>query len=214
MFKTNYLKISSFFLIVGFLFVSILPLHVLAEDIEPQTPVFVDPQVVQDLQSKGTTSYWIDFKNQPDLTPAYTMDWRSRGQYVYEQLSKEADQSQRNVRAYLDEGNISYQSFWIKNSILVLESNLNVVNGLLNFSEISAIRPVKEYLLYAPEQVDSAFDNGINGVGSNISRVKADQAWALGYTGEDWWSPILIQECVTPIRLCESIPRQPGWWQF
>ena len=184
MFKTNYLKISSFFLIVGFLFVSILPLHVLAEDIEPQTPVFVDPQVVQDLQSKGTTSYWIDFKNQPDLTPAYTMDWRSRGQYVYEQLSKEADQSQRNVRAYLDEGNISYQSFWIKNSILVLESNLNVVNGLLNFSEISAIRPVKEYLLYAPEQVDSAFDNGINGVGSNISRVKADQAWALGYTGE------------------------------
>jgi subtilisin family serine protease len=184
MFKTNYLKISSFFLIVGFLFVSILPHHVLAEDIEPQTPVFVDPQVVQDLQSKGTTSYWIDFKNQPDLTPAFTMDWRSRGQYVYEQLSKEADQSQRNVRAYLDEGNISYQSFWIKNSILVLESNLNVVNGLLNFSEISAIRPIKEYILYAPEQVDSAFDNGINGVGSNISRVKADQAWALGYTGE------------------------------
>ena len=129
------------------------------------------------------------------------MDWRSRGQYVYEQLSKEADQSQRNVRAYLDEGNISYQSFWIKNSILVLESNLNVVNGLLNFSEISAIRPVKEYLLYAPEQVDSAFDNGINGVGSNISRVKADQAWASVIPARDWWSPILIQECVTPIRL-------------
>jgi len=182
--KKRYFKFFAVMLILGLLLSTTAPIVSLARTVEPQGSVPVDPQVMQEIEENGSASYWIDFKARPDLTKANTMDWSARGWYVYEQLSNTANASQKNVASYLNNLNVKHQSFWIKNTILVESSDINVLNGLLNFAEVEAIRPRKEYILYEPDTSAAVLDYGINAVEPNISHVNADDAWALGFTGE------------------------------
>jgi len=182
--KKIYFKFFAVMLILGLLLPISAPLTASAKADEPQGSVTVDPQVLQEIETNGSASYWIDFKAKPDLSIAESMDWSARGWYVYEQLSKAAEASQKNVAAYLDNSKVKFQSFWIKNTILVESSDINVLNGLLNFAEIEAIRPRKEYILYEPDTSAASLDYGINAIEPNISHVNADDVWAMGITGE------------------------------
>ncbi|MDF1520338.1 MAG: Ig-like domain-containing protein [Brevefilum sp.] len=182
--KKIYFKFFAVMLILGLLLPSTAPLTVAAQSSEPQGSVTVDPQVLQEIEAAGTTSYWIDFKDVPDLSAAYSMDWSERGWFVYEQLNKTASASQADVANYLSGADVKFQSFWIKNTILVESSDINVLNGLLGFAEIEAIRPRKEYILYEPDKSAASLDYGINAIEPNISHVNADDVWAMGITGE------------------------------
>lgn len=194
--KKIYLQIYSILLAVGLLLSTIAPLRTIAQGPEPQGSVIVDPQVYQDIQTSGSANYWVDFEGAPDLRPAYEMDWQARGRFVYQELSQAAIDAQKNVKIYLEGMGATYQSFWIKNTILVSGSNINALNGLLGFSEIKAIRPQEEFILYEPESTEPAADNAINAIEPNIVRIKADQAWALGYTG----SGLIVSNIDTGVR--------------
>jgi len=183
-----YLKILSktftFVLIVGVLFSTTIPLTALAQPPDPPRSEAVDPQVLAEIEENGSTSYWIDFESTPDLDKAYAMDWSERGWYVYDQLSKAANAAQANVTQYLNDAGVTYESFWIKNTILVTRSDLVVLNGMLGFQEVQYIRPLKNYILYEPDTSSAVLGNSVNAIEPNISQVNADDVWALGYTGE------------------------------
>ncbi|MCJ7701438.1 MAG: S8 family serine peptidase [Anaerolineales bacterium] len=129
--------------------------------------------------------YLIYFDERPDLSPAYEMEWDARGRFVAAALQESAENAQKRVRAYLDAKGVEYQSYWIDNLIVVNRgSSSNTFNGLLDFPEIQALRARRKPILYELETSIRADENTLMAVGSNISHVKADQVWAMGYTGE------------------------------
>lgn len=151
--------------------------------LEQGSTVNVDSEVLSEMATNGSASYWIDFSNNVDLSAAYSMGWEERGRYVFDMLSAAAQKSQSRVVSYLDANGIAYQSYWIKNSILVEKSTLNTLNGLLNFPEIKAITTRHGYTLYEPDKSKAVFSSGIQAVEPNLVHINADDVWAMGITG-------------------------------
>lgn len=141
----------------------------------------VDPELARQIRDNPTVGYLIFFKDKADLAPAYRMGWEERGQYVYRELTRVAAESQKQVRAFLDDQGVRYQAFWIDNVIVVEQGSYNAFQGLLNFPEIASLRPLQPQILYEPERVDDAART--QAVESNIARVKANQVWSMGFTG-------------------------------
>ena len=181
--RTKLYQTFAILLVVGMLFSMVAPSAALAKPQEPQASILVAPEVLADMETNGSASYWIDFKAEADLSAAYDMGWSERGWYVYNTLSATAKESQANVAAYLTGANVEYQSYWIKNTILVKSSNLNTLNGLLNFNEIKAITPRHTFILYEPDTTAAVVDNGVKAVEPNLTHVNADDVWAMGYDG-------------------------------
>jgi len=143
----------------------------------------VESALRNQLAADETTGYLIYFKEKPDLSPAYKMDWIERGRFVANTLNQAALRSQRNVRAYLDAQGIAYKAFWIQNVISVESSNRATVNRLLTFPEIEALRQHRQISLVEPQKTTMA-PSAPQAIEPNILHVLADQVWAQGYTGE------------------------------
>jgi len=141
----------------------------------------VEPGLLVQLMAGQTAGYLIYFREKPDLSPAYEMDWIERGRFVANTLSQAADRSQAGVRAYLDAQGVSYKSFWIENVISVQSSNRTVFNGLLGFSEIQTLRQRRTLGLVEPQRVTAPL--APQAIEPNITHVGADQVWDMGYTG-------------------------------
>ena len=183
MHKKSTYRVLALLLAVGMLFSMLNTTTVRAENTEPQAGIPVAPEVLTEMEAKGTASYWIEFTAKTDLSPAYNMGWSERGWYVYNTLSQAAKTSQARVAAYLENSRVEYQSYWIKNTILVKSSNLTTLNGLLGFSEISAITPRQTFILYEPDTSAAVIDNGVKAVEPNLIHVNADDVWAMGIDG-------------------------------
>lgn len=180
--KFTHNKIFYLLLLIG-LTINYAPSAVNADTIFQQQNVIVDQAVINEIITKGTASYWIEFKNDTDLSQAYFLDWNERGWFVYDTLKKQADQTQAQVQKYLTNSNVEYKSFWINNSILVTSSTNSVLSDLLKFTGVEKIESRKSYILYEPEKSAATTDNDLNAIEPNIAHVKAPEAWALGYDG-------------------------------
>ncbi len=155
---------------------AVAPLAQAKPDIE------VEPGLHVRLMAGQAAGYLIYFRERPDLSPAYAMEWIERGRFVAGALSQAAESSQADVRAYLEKQGVRYQSFWIENVILVESSNRAAFTGLLDFAEISALRQRRMMGLIEPQYVVAPA--ATQAIEPNITHVQADQAWNLGYTGK------------------------------
>ncbi len=152
---------------------------------ETQEDPVVEPALLQAFDEKGSAGYLIYFREEPDLSPAHSLAWEERGEFVYQKLSKAAEKSQKDVRAYLDAQGVSYQAFWIDNIIVVQQSSKAVLNGLMQFSEIQSIKAERTLILYEP--IEKELEVGpteTRAVESNLTHINVDDVWATGYTGE------------------------------
>jgi len=105
---------------------------------EPQPEV--ESALTRQLTADQTSGYLIYFREQPDLSAAYSMDWQARGRYVVSQLQETAKRSQAQVITYLEARGVPYVSYWIDNVILVDQSDRVTFNGLLKYPEIEILR--------------------------------------------------------------------------
>ncbi len=142
----------------------------------------VEPGLRVQLMGGQTAGYLIYFREKPDLSPAYTMDWIERGRFVADALRWTAERSQAEVRAYLEEHNVHYHAFWIENVIAVESSDRVIFNGLFVFPDIEALRQRRMYYIVDSPGVPAPL--APQAIEPNIAHVRADQAWNLGYTGE------------------------------
>jgi serine protease AprX len=182
----------------------LLPPLALAEPAAQAAPV--QPAVWEALADGGQVEILVILREQADLRGADALPaGAARGHYVYDSLQDVAHRTQGSVRAFLDAHEAEYQPFYLVNALWV-RADAQLVRGL-------AARPEVEHIVSnpsvqgAPEpplrvaQVDAA----ARGVELNLVRVNADDAWALGYTGQgvvvagqdtgyDWDHPALIQQ--------------------
>jgi PKD repeat protein len=166
----------------------------------------IDPQISEDISANGAADFVVVLTGQADLTAADSIrDWNTRGEYVYQTLNGYADQNQTSVRRFLAGNNVDYTPLYIINAVIVHRGDINLVNSLAardDVAQLVANRKIAvddiswvEKLLSAPT-VPAVVE-------WNISKVNADDVWALGYngagmvvaeidTGTQWDHPALI----------------------
>jgi len=180
---------------------------------ESGTEIEVEPALLNQFRmaadgDESGVGYLIYFRERPDLSPAYEMDWDARGRFVVAALQEAAESAQEEVRVYLDSNRVDYQAFWVDNVIVVQGSSQGTFNGLLSFGEISALRARRTLTIPEPTWADttrSAGDELPPAVELNITHVGAAQVWALGYRGEG----IVVANIDTGVRgTHESLLRQ------
>jgi serine protease AprX len=156
----------------------------------------------QAVESEGEVTVLVVLRGGADL-PALPegMDRVARGERVYDALRQAAGQAQAALRAELDASGIAYRPFYIVNAIQVRadEALLRTLAARPDVERIVANAPVPgipqgEVPVPAMEPL---------GIEPNLTRIHADDVWALGYTGEgvvvagqdtgyDWDHPALI----------------------
>ena len=176
-------KALTVFLVLTML-LSLVPAAATAQTPIPPQLITVDQSVQNEMQKSGLATYWVEFENTVDLSPAYSMNWHDRGWFVYNTLKEQADRTQAQAIQILEAAGTSYESFWINNSILVSQSNTQVLASFQSLPNVTAISAQKEYILYEPEDLLTNGNNSPQAVEPGLGQVKAPAAWDLGFTGE------------------------------
>jgi subtilisin family serine protease len=171
-------------LIIGMTLWGSREMRVNAEDVHQDIP-WVDPALLAKSKTDEPLDYLIFFEEQADLSQAYGMSWEARGWFVYETLTALAEDSQAEVRQYLDDEGVPYEAFWVQNVIAVQSSTGATLTGLLNYAEIESLQSIPQISVIDPFSISS--DPGeveAAGTASNLAQIKADQVWSMGFDGE------------------------------
>ena len=167
----------------------LIPAIAWAQPSEP-LPIPIDPAVTAELARSDEATFWIVMSERADLSTAvYITDWAARGAFVVSQLQETAVASQQPIQAILEEQEVSYQSFWITNALLVT-GNSQTINALKGQSGIAAIKATGVFQLPSPiippnARTASLTSNHPSAVEWNIERINAPQVWStFGARGE------------------------------
>jgi len=137
----------------------------------------VDPFILEEMAASpdGTAGYFVLFRQQADLSPAYALnDWNERGRRVYQTLWETAERSQFRVRRWLEERGLPYTALPINNSLFVTTDRATL-EALASFPEVAGFRGNHRHELEPrPAGPEDAFPQG---VAWNIAQVGADQVW-------------------------------------
>lgn len=177
--KVNkWILISSFVLLVMLAFGGVFLTNAASGHQAPQ----VDPVLQAVLEAQGRANIFIEFTAEADLSSAEKMEWSRRGEYVYTTLQTTARRSQNEVHSFLDRRGIQYKSFIINNTVYVPNANQALLDELAGFRGIK--RFYLEEIFAVPDISPIITDEEINAVEWGVSKVNADDAWALGYRGQ------------------------------
>jgi subtilisin family serine protease len=154
-------------------------------DERPVIPNGIDEELFAALNSYpgATEKFIVYFKEQADLTPAYSIQDRyARGQYVLNALRAVANSSQAELAAELNHQGVAFESRYIVNAMEVT-GNLQLVNQIAAHAEVAYIGVNRQ--VPAPEPVEmSPLDGDISVLAWNIAQVNADDVWSeYGVTG-------------------------------
>jgi subtilisin family serine protease len=147
-----------------------------------QSGILVEPELQASMDAGTPTGYLIYFRDRPDLSAAFGMDWVTRGRFVATALQETAKRSQARVRAVLDAQAVDYEPFWIDNVILVRASGRHTLNSLTSFPEIAALRARRTLHLVEPEKSAPTLEP--SAVEPNVSHIEADWVWDMGFRGD------------------------------
>ena len=165
----------------------------------------IEPLVLEEITLQGQTDYFIWMTEKADLSPADDLPTKeAKGRFVYEALVATAERTQAPLRAYLDAQGVDYQAFYIANKILVRgggEALLLAVAARPDVAQVTA-----NHIYQGEELIDpSLSEAGPQAIEPNLVFVNADDAWAMGYTGQgtvlaandtglDWDHPAIINQ--------------------
>ncbi|MBE1877927.1 S8 family serine peptidase [Myceligenerans pegani] len=129
--------------------------------------------------------FWIRFEQTADLERATTIaDWGERGRYVYDELTAAAKESQADVVAELRAAGADHESYWINNSILVTDGDLELATRLAAEPEVTRVHERVAVEPIEPVEQRPAGDVEVAAVEWGVEAVNAPAAWDLGHTGE------------------------------
>ncbi len=142
----------------------------------------VDPWVLQ-TAAGGQTEFLVYLTAQADLSAAQALPTKlEKGRYVYQALTTTAERTQGDVIATLNSLGVEYRPYWIAN-ILWVKAGLSTIQLLAERSDVAHLYANPAVRLDAPI-VDKSVDTNPNSIEWNISKVRAPDVWALGYTGQ------------------------------
>lgn len=143
----------------------------------------IEAQVLDELTAQGSTDYFIVMKEQADLEAAASLTTKAqKGEFVFNSLRATADRTQADLRATLDQQGVDYRAFYIANTLLVRGGTRELLMAVASRPDVARVTANHQYQLELPEIQPAILAPA--GVESNIAFVNADDAWALGVTGQ------------------------------
>jgi subtilisin family serine protease len=144
----------------------------------------VEQQVLDEISTKGKTTFWVILHEKADLSPAFNIKKdKDRGDFVYKTLQAVADQSQAGIRAYLSSTGVKYFPFWISNTIQVRDAGTALLNQIASRPEVEKIVADRSYPL--PPVMPGIEEKKINTTEWGLDNIQAPQVWStFGVRGE------------------------------
>ncbi|MGC8874248.1 MAG: S8 family serine peptidase, partial [Chloroflexia bacterium] len=167
--------------------------------------------------TQGSSDFIVRFVEQADLSPAKSMDWNARGEYVYRTLSQVAARSQARAKRLLEQQGLTYHTFIAGNELYVWKGTREAAETLVALPEVASIRAPRVYYIDPPVKGEAA--PSTKALDWGIIDTGADQFWsAFGMQGEgivvanidtgvQWNHPALDQA-----YRCPSNPTDPSCW--
>lgn len=126
----------------------------------------------------------VVMSSQADLSPAISLrDKNEKALFVRDALWNDAQRSQSSLQSWLRSKNISFRSFYIVNALLI-RGNRDLMHDISKRSDVARIEgnPEIRNTLPLPESINVPF--GTDAIEWSISKTKAPDLWALGFTGQ------------------------------
>lgn len=169
-------------------------------------PPGIAPTVWAAVKDGGATDVLVVLEEKADLHAAQELASREeRLAAVYERLRTTALRSQAGLRAALDAAGEEYRPFYVVNAI-ALRGERELLTELAARSEVARVvaNPWVRQDLPQPSR-EGIHPQAVEGVEWNVTRVNADDVWALGYRGEgivvagqdtgyEWQHPAIMRQ--------------------
>jgi subtilisin family serine protease len=178
----RYERMNRWLLVVGVLLLGLLSMPVAAGPVRLQAQV--DDAVWKSVEDSGEAEVLILLRPQADLSGAAGLPTKeAKGRYAYERLRAVAEASQRGLQAMLDAQQSGYRPFYLVNALQV-----HVDPSLM---QKLAARPEVDRIVLNPSTKGvpdlgrlPLSSRATQAIQANLLRVRADDVWALGYTGQ------------------------------
>jgi len=197
----------------------------------------IEGSLQDQLSTQGYADFIAHFGEQADLSPAYSMDWERRGEFVYNTLRTVAEHSQAKAKALLEKRGLKYQTFIAGNELYIWAGNQTSANELASLPEVVHIRATQTYSIdpirpatpfenisWAGDLLANNLESTVNSSTTalmdwGINNTRADQFWnTFGHqgdgivvanidTGVKWDHPALDQAFK-----CGTNPTDPACW--
>src|SRR4030042_6964441 len=155
----KYIQITFFILLLsGMLLGLAIKDGILAKPLQDDPSGKIEGELLNKFSIDGDADFIIRFTEQADLSHAYSMDWNTRGEFVYNALRDTAARSQENAKAILDANGVKYQTHIAGNDLYVAGGNQALANELVSLSEVYFIRATRTYYI-APVVEVTPFTN-------------------------------------------------------
>jgi len=150
----------------------------------------VDPWVMSSAES-GETEFLIFLEQQADLSGAADLRTKEeKGRYVFQELTRIADQTQNDLIRTLKSGGADYRPYWIANMIWV-QGDMDLIQRIADHPDAAHIyaNPMVKLDVPAPIIEAGTQQESQNGTETaetipwNIELVNAPQVWEAGYRG-------------------------------
>jgi subtilisin family serine protease len=137
----------------------------------------VEQQVLDEISSKGKTTFWVILRDKADLSPAFNIKKdKDRGDFVYQSLRSVADNSQAGLRAFLATTGVKYFPFWIANTIQVRGAGAALVQKIAARPEVEKIVADRVYPL--PPLMPGTQETTPNTTEWGLDNIQAPQVWS------------------------------------
>lgn len=144
-----------------------------------------DTKLVEQFSSGSPVEFFVEMNQQADVSGAYKLVTKEeKGQYVFDVLTSTAERSQAGVISYLKNKGVTFEQLWIVNGIAVT-GNAEVAKEIASFSEVKSLNENTKFSVEKPVATSNvAEQDATRAVEWQLTKVKADQVWALGYKGQ------------------------------
>lgn len=164
---------------------SICWMLLLAVSASAEQELFVSPEVHDRLNHSDSVELIIHFRDTPDLSPAYQMDWLERGRWVHDTMTAASRDAQSSMRSSLRSGGIDYKALESFNMMVVPQADEQVLQTLIADPQVRGIFVKPDFHLMGRE-LEFGDRSGPRGTEPNIDQIKASEVWdQLGITGEN-----------------------------
>jgi serine protease AprX len=138
--------------------------------------------------------------NIPDVKNIKGKD--AKAAFMYESLTKKADQSQHEIATFLQQKDIPFQSYYLVNMI-TLQADWDMITAIASLNSVGSV--IEDGNLVTQTPVTDRKEYGTRAIEWNVSHINAPAVWNLGYTGQgvviggqdtgyEWNDPVLINK--------------------
>lgn len=145
----------------------------------------IQPWVLSHTEGGQKAEFFVIMKERADLSPAEQLARKvDKGRYVYATLFNTAKRSQVAIQAWLKRNQVSFQSFYVINGLLV-KGDRKLVDKLAGRADVERIEgnPRIDNKLPKPNFAGVSQPDAVAAVEPNITKTRAPDVWTLGFTG-------------------------------